>query len=139
VFAGTAGEIVRAVLSIPAAKGIEFGAGFDLSHRLGSEANDPFGIAGDRVVTTRNDCGGALGGLSTGMPLVLRVAFKPTPSIGVEQQTVDVASKSAARLTIRGRHDACIVPRAVVVVEAMVCCALCDLGLQAGFIPRVMR
>jgi len=139
VFAGLEGEIAHAVLSIPAVKGIEFGAGFDLCEKLGSEANDPFDIVDGKIVTTKNDCGGALGGLSTGMPLVLRVAFKPTPSVGVEQQTVDLASKAAARLSIRGRHDACIVPRAVVVVEAMVCCVLCDLGLQAGFIPRVMR
>ena len=138
VFAGIEGEIARAVLAIPAVKGIEFGAGFDLCDMPGSVANDPFGIDGVRIVTEKNDSGGALGGLSTGMPLVLRVAFKPTPSIAVEQRTVDLATGAEARLTIRGRHDACIVPRAVVVVEAMVLCALCDLGLQSGFIPRVM-
>jgi chorismate synthase len=138
VFAGIEGEVARAVLSIPAVKGIEFGAGFDLCRKPGSAANDPFGVDGGTIVTTKNDCGGVLGGLSTGMPLVLRAAFKPTPSIAVEQQTVDLALKTEARLTIGGRHDACIVPRAVVVVESMVCCVLCDLALQAGFIPRVV-
>ena len=105
----------------------------------GSEANDPFVIREGRVVTTKNDAGGVLGGMTTGMPLVLRVAFKPTPSIGTAQRTVDLETDSEAELTIRGRHDACIVPRAVVVVEAMVAVVLCDLGLQSGFIPRVVK
>jgi chorismate synthase len=138
VFAGLEGEIARAVFAIPAVKGVEFGVGFGLCRMPGSAANDPFAMKGDRVVTTKNDCGGALGGLSTGMPLVVRVGFKPTPSIALEQQTVNLATGAEARLIIGGRHDACIVPRAVVVVEAMVLCALCDLGLQSGFIPRVM-
>ena len=138
VFASLESEIARAVFAIPAAKGVEFGAGFGLCGMSGSTANDPFAMEEGRVITTKNDCGGVLGGVSTGMPLVLRAGFKPTPSIAVEQQTVDLANGRDARVTIRGRHDACIVPRAVVVVEAMVLCVLCDLGLQSGFIPRVM-
>ncbi len=139
VFGGVEGEIAHAVLAIPAVKGVEFGAGFQLSAMTGAAANDPFAFEDGTVVTTKNDCGGALGGLTTGMPFVLRVAFKPTPSIGVEQRTVDLETRGEGRLMIQGRHDACIVPRAVVVVEAMVMCVLCDVGLQSGLIPRVMR
>ncbi|TFH36711.1 MAG: chorismate synthase [Dehalococcoidia bacterium] len=139
VCAGVEGEVARAVFAIPAVKGIEFGAGFALSHSSGTVSNDPFALSDGRVVTTKNDSGGVLGGMTTGMPLVLRVAFKPTPSISAVQRTVDLEANSETELTIRGRHDACIVPRAGVVVEAMVAAVLCDLGLQSGFIPRVMR
>ena len=139
VCAGVESEVARAVFAIPAVKGVEFGGGFALSRSHGSEANDPFGLDGGRVVTTKNDSGGVLGGMATGMPLVLRVAFKPTPSIAVAQRTVDLEANAETELTVRGRHDTCIVPRAVVVVEAMVAVALCDLALQSGFIPRVMR
>lgn len=139
VFGGIEGEVARAVLSIPAAKAIEFGAGFRLAGMRGSEANDPYVVEQGRVVTAKNDSGGVLGGMATGMPLVLRVGFKPTPSIARTQVTVDLESTSSAELSIRGRHDACIVPRAVVVVEAMVAVALCDLALQGGFLPGVMK
>jgi chorismate synthase len=139
VCGGIEGEVARAVLSIPAAKAVEFGSGFALARMHGSEANDPFAVAESRIVTTKNDAGGVLGGMATGMPLVLRVAFKPTPSIARPQMTVDLELNSGAELSIRGRHDACIVPRAVVVVEAMVAAALCDLALQGGFVSGVMK
>jgi len=120
-------------------KAVEFGAGFALSRMRGSEANDPFAVREGRVVTTKNDAGGVLGGVTTGMPLVVRAGFKPTPSISRTQNTVDLDSMTETPLTVAGRHDACIVPRAVVVVEAMVAVALCDLGRRCGAIPRVVR
>jgi len=139
VFSGVESEIARALYSIPAVKAVEFGAGFSLSRMRGSAANDPFAVRDGRVVTTKNDAGGVLGGITTGMPLVVRVGFKPTPSISRTQSTVDLDSMTETPLTVAGRHDACIVPRAVVVVEAMVALALCDLGLRSGAIPRVVR
>ncbi len=138
VFASLESEIARAVFSIPAVKGIEFGGGFALCRVRGSESNDPYALHGDAVITTKNDSGGILGGLSTGMPLVLRAGIKPTPSIAMVQRTVDLETGREAELSVTGRHDACIVPRAVVVVESMVACVLCDLGLRNGLIPGVM-
>lgn len=139
VFAGVESEVARALFSIPAVKAVEFGAGFALSRLRGSAANDPFAMQHERVVTTKNDAGGVLGGLTTGMPLVVRAGFKPTPSISREQRTVNLESGTDTELTVAGRHDACIVPRAVVVVEAMVAIALCDLGLRCGAIRQVVK
>ncbi len=138
VFASVESEIARAAFSIPAVKGVEFGDGFALTGMKGSEANDAFAVRDGQVVTLTNHSGGVLGGLTNGMPLVLRVAIKPTPSIAIRQRTVDVDKGTDTELAVSGRHDACIVPRAVVVVEAMVAAALCDLVLQSGLIPRVM-
>ena len=138
VFDGLEGEIARAVFSIPAVKGIEFGGGFALSRVRGSESNDPYVMDRGVVRTAKNDCGGMLGGLSTGMPLVVRVGIKPTPSISIAQRTVDLDLGREVELSITGRHDTCIVPRAVVVVESMVACALCDLGVRSGLIPGVV-
>lgn len=137
--AGVESEVARAVFAIPAVKGVEFGAGFALSRMHGAEANDPFAMSDGSVVSSSNRAGGVLGGITSGMPLVVRAAFKPTPSIGLKQRTVNLDAGVDAELTIRGRHDACIVPRAVVVVEAMVAVTLCDLALQGGFVPKVMR
>ncbi len=139
VFATVDGEISRALFSIPAVKGIEWGAGFRLADMKGSESNDPFLLREGIVRTAKNDMGGVLGGLTSGEPLIVRVAMKPTPSIAQKQQTVDVATMGPAELQIRGRHDACIVPRAVVVVEAMVAVVLVDLALQAGLLSRVVK
>lgn len=138
VFSGLEAEISHAVFAIPAVKGIEFGAGFRLCRLRGSEANDPYVFDGDCVRTVKNDSGGILGGLSTGMPVVLRAAIKPTPSVAVSQHTVDLEAGQNTELAVRGRHDACIVPRVVVVIEAMVACALCDLCLRRGLIPGVI-
>lgn len=138
VFSGLEAEISHAVFAIPAIKGIEFGGGFRLSRLKGSEANDPYVFDGNSIRTVKNDSGGILGGMSTGMPLVLRAAIKPTPSVSVPQQTVDLQAEETAELTVKGRHDACIVPRAVVVIESMVACVLCDLCLRRGLISGVM-
>ena len=105
----------------------------------GSHNNDPFAIKDGKITTTGNNAGGVLGGISTGMPLMVRVAVKPTASIAKEQPTVDIGKMKDARLAVKGRHDACIVPRAVVVVESMMAVTLCDLAMRAGLIPGVIR
>jgi chorismate synthase len=130
------GELAKMMFSIPAVKGVEFGAGFRASTLRGSQNNDPFEIKDGRVVTVTNNAGGVLGGLSTGMPLDLRVAFKPTASISKEQRSVDLIKKENSTLVVEGRHDPCIVPRAVVVVEAAAALLLADLCVRGGFIAK---
>ena len=133
------GALAKALFAIPAVKGVEFGSGFSSAGKRGSENNDPFVIKNDRIVTKTNHAGGVLGGISNGMPIVVRIAIKPTSSIAKSQETVNMKSMESASLLIKGRHDACIVPRAVVVVEAMIAVTLGDLALRAGLIPRVMK
>ena len=121
------------LFSIPAVKGVEFGDGFALAAMRGSQANDPFRMQDGRVMTESNRAGGILGGITTGMPLRVRVAVKPTPSIYREQQTVDLAAGKDATLSIVGRHDPAIVHRARVVVDSAIALALCDmLALRFG-------
>ena len=139
VFDTLEGELDKALFAIPAVKGVEFGAGFGAAGKKGSENNDPFSISRDKITTTSNNAGGILGGITSGMPLVVRVAVKPTASIGREQATVDLQTGQNARLTVGGRHDVCIVPRAVAVVESMMALTLADLALRAGLIPRVIK
>jgi chorismate synthase len=139
VFDNLDGDLAKALLAIPAVKGVEFGAGFAASRKKGSQNNDPFIIQGDKVITATNNAGGILGGISNGMPVVVRVAVKPTSSIDVEQKTVDIQKMEAANLKLGGRHDVCIVPRAVPVVEAMMAVTLCDFALRAGLIPRIIK
>jgi chorismate synthase len=119
VFEGLENSIAQLVFGIPAIKGIEFGAGFGVAKMLGSQNNDEFYVD-DRgyVVTRTNNHGGILGGISSGMPIIFRAAVKPTPSISKPQKTVDIKNMTEAELEIRGRHDPCIVPRAVPVVES---------------------
>ena len=117
----------HALFSVPAVKGIEFGAGFSVAALRGSEANDPMTFDGDRVRTTRNYNGGITGGITNGMPVLFRVAIKPTPSIGKPQHTVNVAEGTDTVLEIQGRHDPCIVPRAIPVVEAVTAWVLLDM------------
>jgi chorismate synthase len=115
------------VFAVPAVKGIEFGTGFDLSKMRGSAANDAFYAteSGD-IKTKSNNNGGINGGLANGMPITFRVVVKPTPSIGKEQQTVNLTTGENTKITIGGRHDACIVPRAVPVIEAVSALAIFD-------------
>ncbi len=120
------------LFSVPAVKGLEFGTGFALSSMRGSEANDSFESKDGKVTTRTNHNGGINGGITNGMPLLFRTAFKPTPSISQLQQTVDLDSMENAQLQIKGRHDACIVPRAVPVVEAACAIVLSDLLLSGG-------
>ncbi len=131
MFGGVENRLAAALFGIPAVKGIEFGAGFAAADLRGSENNDPYRMAADgRVVTETNRAGGVLGGLTTGMPLVLRAAIKPTPSIFRAQKTVDLERMTDAELTIKGRHDPCIAPRAVPVVEAVCAAVLLDIYLE---------
>ena len=133
------GELAKALFAIPAVKGVEFGAGFGVANKKGSENNDPFRMRDDRIVTLTNNAGGVLGGISNGMPIVVRVALKPTPSIAKTQDTVDLKTMGNATLAVKGRHDICIVPRAAVVVEAMMAATICDFAMRAGLIPGVLK
>jgi chorismate synthase len=126
--------ISHLALAVPAVKAIEFGAGFAAAGMLGSEHNDAFVYVGGVVRTRTNHSGGVLGGMATGMPLVFRVAVKPTRSIAREQETVDLTTGRPARIVVGGRHDPCIVPRAVVVLESITAIGLAELALEGGFL-----
>ena len=139
VFDTLEGDLAKAFFAIPAVKGVEFGSGFSAAAKRGSENNDPFTTKGKKVVPLTNNAGGILGGISNGMPVVVRVAVKPTPSIGKDQDTVNMDKMEPATLSIEGRHDACIVPRAVPVVAAMMATTLCDFTIRAGTIPEVIE
>lgn len=129
MFDGLENQIARMVFAVPAVKGIEFGAGFAAAGLRGSENNDAFCVQDGRIETVTNNAGGILGGISTGMPVVFRAAIKPTPSIAKEQQSVNLNSMEPSALRIEGRHDPCIVPRAVPVIEAAAAIAITDLIL----------
>ena len=130
LFEGLEGRIAQTVFAIPAVKGIEFGSGFEGARRRGSENNDAFRMDNGRVVTETNHSGGILGGISNGMPITFRVAVKPTPSIAQAQRTVDIISNEDTELTITGRHDPCIVPRALPCMEAATAVVLYDALLE---------
>lgn len=133
IFDGLEARLGSLLLGIPAAKGVDFGAGFAAARMTGSSHNDaPFYTDQGQVSRRTNHGGGIEGGISNGMPIVCRVAFKPTPSIGREQETVNLATGQEDRLSIKGRHDPCIVPRAVPVVEAAAAVFALDLLLGAG-------
>ena len=127
MFDGIENRISGIIFGIPGVKGIEFGDGFGSARLRGSENNDPFLTDGDRIFTATNRAGGILGGMSTGMPLVFRGAMKPTPSIYKEQESVDMVTMKPVKLQIKGRHDPCIVLRALPVFEAAAAIALCDI------------
>ncbi len=139
VFNSLEAQISRAIFAIPATKGIEFGAGFKAANMRGSEHNDPWIKKNVDVSTLKNDSGGIIGGISTGMPLTLRVAIKPTASIGMPQKTVNIRTMKETEIELEGDHDPCIVPRAVVVVESMLAIVLLDQLLIEGFIPTVLK
>jgi chorismate synthase len=139
IFETIEGELAKGIFAIPAVKGIEFGSGFNGAGYKGSVNNDPFDISQAKIVTTSNNAGGILGGISTGMPLVLRAAIKPTPSISQTQKSVDMQRLQKTELKIKGRHDACIVPRAVPVIEAMVAIILADFALRDGIFSGVLK
>ena len=121
------GMLSHALFSIPAIKGVEFGAGFSISDMLGSEANDEFYYNGDKVLTKTNNNGGINGGITNGMPIIFRTAVKPTPTISKVQNTIDIKSKENTEFIAKGRHDPCIVHRARVVVDSITALVLCDL------------
>lgn len=133
--AGTDGiesRLSAALFGIPAVKGVEFGDGFALAEMRGSEANDAFVVENGRVTLRTNHCGGMLGGVSVGTPIVIRIAFKPTPSISIEQDSVDLATMTPVKLTVKGRHDRCVAFRGAVAAEAAVALALDDMLQEAG-------
>ena len=119
-------QLSSLMFSIPAVKGVEFGAGFDITKLFGSEANDEIYIEGGKVVTATNHNGGIVGGISNGMPITFKVAIKPTPSISKVQNTINIKTMEETKFEIVGRHDPCIVPRALVVVEAMAAIGVLD-------------
>jgi len=130
-FDGVEAVLAQQLFSIPAVKGVEFGAGFGCAAMLGSQYNDPYCMVDGKVRTTQNQAGGLLGGITNGMPVIARAAFRPTASIARQQQTVSLSAAAPAELTVHGRHDPCVAIRAVPVVEAAVAIALADLYLQS--------
>lgn len=135
MFGGAENLIASLVFGIPAAKGVDFGAGFSAAYLRGSENNDPMYVDKEgRVRTITNRAGGILGGITNGMPLIFQAAFKPTPSISREQDTVDLRTHTNGKLSITGRHDPCIVPRAAAAVEAAACVAALELLAQSGML-----
>lgn len=131
-------DLAKIAFSIPAVKGFEVGLGFQASAVKGSENNDPYTVHEGKVVTLTNNSGGILGGLSNGMPVVVHVGFKPPSSIPRQQQTVNLQEMKDTIVQVSGRHDPCIVPKAVPVVESAVAIVLADHCLRAGVLPRVM-
>ncbi len=126
LFGGMESRIAQILYAIPGVKGVEFGLGFGLAALRGSEANDPFRMEDGRVVCETNHAGGVNGGITNGMPLVVRMALRPTPSIAAEQRTVDLRTMENTTLRICGRHDPCLAPRAIPVMEAAVAIAVLD-------------
>ncbi len=139
IFDSLDSEIARMMFNIPAVKGVEFGAGFRSASLRGSEDNDPYAIRDGKIITLSNNAGGVLGGLSTGMPIVVRVAFKPTSSISKRQKTVDLSRMKETEIELAGRHDPCIVPRAVPVVESCLAFVVADHAIRSGRIPCVLE
>ena len=136
LFDGLESRLSAAVFGIPAVKGIAFGSGFTSARLRGSENNDPFVLDDNgKIVTETNHCGGILGGISTGMCIDFRVAIKPTPSIALPQRSVDLEKMQPVTLQVSGRHDPCVVPRAVPCVEAAAALVLCDALLSNGKEP----
>ena len=131
MFDGVENAVARMLFGIPAVKGVEFGRGFDVADMRGSENNDGMRIEDGRVVFESNNAGGANGGITTGEPVVVRCAFKPTPSISRAQHSIDMQAGTNEDLSVHGRHDPCVVVRAVPVVEAAVALALYDLLLES--------
>ena len=125
--------LAHILFSVPAIKGLEFGSGFGIAEMLGSEANDSYYYDGDQIKTRTNHNGGILGGITDGMPIIYKVAIKPPASITKVQQTINIEDKTAAELSVEGRHDPIIVPRAIPVLEAVTAIAILDLLLDSKF------
>ncbi len=125
-FDGIENRLARVIFGVPAIKGVSFGGGFDMCAQLGSEVNDAFTMDGDKITTTTNNSGGIQGGITNGLPLVMQVGIKPTPSIYKEQHSVSLSQKEDTLLTIQGRHDPCVALRAVPVIEAVTALVILD-------------
>ena len=129
MFGGVESRIAQIVYGIPAVKSVEFGAGREAANLRGSQCNDAFTIDDGQICTMTNNAGGILGGITNGMPVIFRAAIKPTPSISRPQQSVCLSKGAVQELVVKGRHDPCIVPRAVPVIEAAAAIAMFDLIL----------
>lgn len=138
IFSSLESDIAKAIYSIPSVKGVEFGSGFAGSELFGSQNNDPYITKNGKVSTKTNNSGGILGGLSNGMPITMKIAFKPASSIAKKQSTIDIKTKKPAILQVQGRHDPCVVPRAPPVVDSLVSLVLADHALIGGFIKPVL-
>jgi chorismate synthase len=138
IFSSIESEISKAIFSIPGVKAIEFGSGFKSAELLGSQNNDNIIIKKGEITTETNNAGGILGGLSIGTPILFNVAIKPTSSIGKEQKTINLSELKEVKFKIHGRHDPCIVPRAVPVIESLASIVIVDLLLQAGKIENII-
>jgi chorismate synthase len=138
IFSSLESDLSKAIFSIPSVKGIEFGSGFEGSKLFGSENNDLYTINRGKIITKTNNSGGILGGISNGMPITMRIAFKPASSIAQKQSTVDIKTKKITTLQVQGRHDPCVVPRAPPVVDSLVALTLADHALLAGQIKPVL-
>ena len=132
-------DIAKMLLTIPAVKGVEFGTGFKAAELKGSENNDAYQMRNGKIATLTNNAGGILGGMSSGMPIIVRVAVKPTPSIAKEQKTVNLSKMENAAIKVTGRHDPCVVPKAVPAAESALAIVLADHMIRAGFIPKVLK
>ncbi len=137
MFGGMESRIAQILYVIPGVKGVEFGLGFGLAELRGSVANDPFRIVDGKVVCETNNAGGINGGITNGMPLVVRMAMRPTPSIALEQQTVDLSTMQETALRVSGRHDPCLATRAIPVMEAAVAIAVLDAMLESAALNGV--
>ncbi|MCA9828133.1 MAG: chorismate synthase, partial [Nitrosopumilus sp.] len=138
IFSSLESDLSKAIFSIPSVKGIEFGSGFKGSELYGSQNNDLYVIKKGKIVTETNRSGGILGGISNGMPITMRIAFKPASSITQKQKTVDIKTKKETDLQVKGRHDPCVVPRAPPVVDSLVSLTLADHALLAGAIKLTL-
>jgi chorismate synthase len=134
IFSSLESDLSKAIFSIPSVKGVEFGSGFKGSELFGSENNDLYAMKRGKIVTKTNNSGGILGGISNGMPITIRIAFKPASSIAQKQSTVDIKNKKNAILQVKGRHDPCVVPRAPPVVDSLVALTIADHALITGAI-----
>jgi chorismate synthase len=139
VFGSLDSDLARMALSIPAAKGVEFGSGFEGSRTTATQNNDQYYLEGGKLTSKTNNAGGILGGLSSGLPLKYRIAFKPASSVAAKQRTVDLSRDLEVDLVVPGRHDPTVVPRAVPVVESVTALVLADHAIRGGMIPLVLR
>ena len=138
IFSSLESDLSKAIFSIPSVKGIEFGSGFEGSRLFGSQNNDLYTLKKGKIITKTNNSGGILGGISNGMPITMRIAFKPASSIAQKQSTVDIKTKKPTTLQVQGRHDPCVVPRAPPVVDSLVALTLADHAILAGQIKPVL-
>ena len=134
VFERLDGDLARILMNIGAVKGVEIGLGFDVAQHTGSEINDEYQIEDGKITTKTNNSGGIIGGMSNGMPIVSRIAIKPTPSISKCQNSINLEKMENEKIEIKGRHDPCICPRVTVVAESSTAIVLADHMIRSGFI-----